>query len=66
MSVNRALDGSYIGLQCDTCAKPSPSTQEIMAGHGLNRMGWHCSGGTHICPDCPHPAPTRAIVVARS
>lgn len=59
MSVNRSADGEYLGLKCDTCEKPSPTTQEIMAAHGLSRMGWYCSGGTHICTDCPHPADTR-------
>lgn len=59
MSVRRNQAGEYLGLQCDTCAKPSPSTAEIMEAHGLNRMGWYCSGGTHICGDCPQPEPTK-------
>ena len=62
MSVARAKDGTYIGLQCDTCAKPAPTSAEILAAHGLNRMGWHCSGGTHICKDCPQPDETRGSV----
>jgi hypothetical protein len=56
VSVARALDGSYIGLQCDTCSKPAPPSDKILKAHGLNRLGWHCSGGTHICADCPQPA----------
>lgn len=59
MSVHRAPNGDYIGLQCDTCEKPAPSTAEIMAAFGLGKMGWHCSGGTHVCPDCPQPDATK-------
>lgn len=42
-------------ILCDTCSRPAPSGGEIMAGGGLNRMGWACSGGTHLCPDCVPP-----------
>lgn len=44
--------GEYLGIQCDEpgCETMSPPAAEVLAGHGLNNMGWHCSGGTHICP----------------
>jgi hypothetical protein len=63
MSVARSPNGDYLGLKCDTCEKPSPPTDEIMRAFGLSRMGWHCSGGTHICPGCPQPAPTQGSLV---
>lgn len=47
--------GEYVGLACDTCDKDAPPAKEIMEAHGLVRLGWYCSGGTHICPDCEHP-----------
>lgn len=59
MTVIRNADGNYEGLACDTCAAPAPDTATIMAGHGLINLGWYCSGGTHICPNCPHPAVDR-------
>lgn len=61
MTVKRTAAGAYVGLACDTCDTLAPGTAEILAGHGLTNMGWYCSGGTHICPSCPHPVvPTRA------
>lgn len=59
MTVHRDTNGQYVGLICDTCAKPAPPTTDIMAAFGLSRMGWHCSGGSHICPDCPQPTKTK-------
>lgn len=56
MVVKNDKTGAYEGLRCDKCATMAPSSAEIIAGHGLVNMGWHCSGGTHICPSCPHPA----------
>lgn len=47
--------GEYLGLACDTCGTMAPDSATIIAGFGLIKMGWYCSGGTHICPDCPHP-----------
>jgi len=41
-----------VRITCDKCGKPAPPAAEIMAAHGLNRMGWRCMGGTHYCPDC--------------
>ena len=27
----------------------------VMLSHfGLMNMGWQCSGGKHVCDDCPH------------
>lgn len=62
MTVKRSATGTYIGLACDTCDTLAPSTQEILAGHGLTAMGWYCSGGTHICPCCPHPERATRVV----
>lgn len=56
--VKRDEAGVYQGLACDTCGTMAPPPAEIIAGHGLIRLGWHCSGGTHICPGCPHPVAT--------
>lgn len=43
---------AYQHIKCDApgCDVISPPASEIMAGHGLMNMGWHCSGGTHYCP----------------
>lgn len=53
--VVRDDEGKYAGLGCDMCGTMAPGTKEIIAGFGLTNMGWYCSGGTHICPACPHP-----------
>ena len=45
------ITGEYIGVHCDVCSKPSPPVDKVMAGHGLNNMGWYCRGGNHFCPD---------------
>jgi hypothetical protein len=45
----------YLGIVCDKCEDPAPPAKEIMAAHGLVRLGWYCSGGNHICPKCEHP-----------
>lgn len=42
----------WISIQCDGCGAAAPPAEEIRAGHGLNHMGWRCSGGTHLCPEC--------------
>ena len=41
-----------VDVRCDKCGIIAPPAEEIMAAHGLNRMGWHCYGGKHICPPC--------------
>lgn len=51
----RDADRNYVTITCDKCQAEAPPAAEILRGHGLIHMGWHCSGGTHICPDCPHP-----------
>jgi len=45
--------GEYGGIRCDEpgCEVKAPPSKEILAAHGLNRMGWRCSGGTHFCPE---------------
>lgn len=42
----------YQHIKCDAkgCEVISPPAAEVLAGHGLVNMGWHCSGGTHFCP----------------
>lgn len=54
--------GDYLGIACDGCGVMAPPAADILAGHGLVNMGWHCAGGTHICPKHEHPvipAPVR-------
>ncbi|API59613.1 hypothetical protein BSL82_10040 [Tardibacter chloracetimidivorans] len=51
--IHKSEDGPSWGeVICDACGRGSPPAAEIIAGHGLNNMGWRCSGGTHFCPDC--------------
>ena len=47
--------GNLVGIHCDECSAPAPPAAEISKGHGLVNMGWHCSGGVHICPNHVHP-----------
>lgn len=51
--VKRDKDDRYLGLQCDApgCETMSPPAADIIAGHGLNQMGWNCTGGRHFCPE---------------
>lgn len=44
--------GDYVGIQCSNthCETMAPPAAEIILAHGLIRMGWYCSGGTHLCP----------------
>lgn len=44
--------GRQVSITCDGCGTKAPPASEILAGHGLNNMGWRCSGGTHLCPSC--------------
>lgn len=53
--IKRDEKGEYVGIACNTCGEMAPPAKEIMEGHGLVNMGWHCSGGTHICPNCERP-----------
>lgn len=41
-----------IEIRCDRCECLAPPAEAILAAHGLNRMGWTCSGGSHLCHDC--------------
>lgn len=42
----------YLHIRCDEpdCTTISPPAKEVLKGHGLVNMGWHCSGGKHFCP----------------
>jgi hypothetical protein len=44
--------GDRIKISCNGCGAEAPPASEILAGHGLNNMGWQCLGGTHLCPSC--------------
>ncbi len=52
MIVRDEISKAYLGIKCDLCPVVAPPTEEIMRGHGLVNMGWKCSGGSHICPEC--------------
>lgn len=43
---------AYHGIKCDVdgCEIVAPPAAEVLKGHGLNNMGWHCKGGAHYCP----------------
>jgi len=51
--VKRQDNGAVI--LCDICGIEAPPAKEILAAHGLIRLGWYCSGGRHRCPQCEHP-----------
>lgn len=44
-------EGQAVYIHCDICNRRAPPAEEILAAHGLNRLGWQCDGGTHLCPD---------------
>jgi len=50
--VVRDEKGENPTIICDGpgCNVKQPSGAEILKGGGLNRMGWECHGGTHLCP----------------
>lgn len=50
-----APEGDCAVIHCDICNRVAPPPKEVFAAHGLNRLGWHCTGGSHICPDHEHP-----------
>ena len=50
MYVRDKTSKEYQGIKCDQCETWAPSANELLAGHGLVNMGWHCSGGVHLCP----------------
>lgn len=53
----RDREGKYVGINCDSpgCPTKAPSSDEILAGRGLNNMGWNCAGGVHLCPEHAGP-----------
>jgi hypothetical protein len=51
----KKIDGDGPVIVCDLCERQAPPRDEITKAHGLNRMGWHCTGGSHICPGHEHP-----------
>lgn len=52
MVVRDSATDEYLGIRCDApgCDVMSPPAEKILAGRGLNNMGWECHGGTHLCP----------------
>lgn len=50
--VERDTKGDFVRIKCDDCGKPSPSKSDLIINHGLIGMGWKCTGGSHVCPDC--------------
>lgn len=55
MIITDKITKDYIGIQCDVCETMAPDVEAIQQGHGLNNMGWHCSGGSHLCPSHAPP-----------
>lgn len=55
--VTRDEISGEIGIRCDAkgCVAVAPPASEIIAGNGLNNMGWDCHGGVHFCPDHANP-----------
>lgn len=45
-------------IRCDVCGEPAPSIPDRIINHGLNGLGWKCSGGKHVCP-APTCQPTK-------
>lgn len=43
-------EANCIHIKCNECDTEAPPQAEIMKKFGLNNMGWHCFGGTHLCP----------------
>lgn len=62
MIVKDEITADYIGIQCDACETMAPDVKAIQEGHGLNNMGWYCSGGTHFCPDHAPPKPVIEVL----
>ncbi len=51
MMIRDVVTKEYVGIRCDRCETLAPPAAELLKGHGLVNMGWHCTGGTHLCPD---------------
>lgn len=60
MIVKDEITADYIGIQCDVCETMAPDADAIREGHGLNNMGWLCSGGLASLPE-PRAAATVAF-----
>lgn len=60
MIVKDEITADYIGIQCDVCETMAPDAEAIREGHGLNNMGWLCSGGSHLCPS--HAPPREGVM----
>lgn len=63
MIVKDEITGDYLGIQCDVCETMAPDADAIREGHGLNNMGWHCSGGSHLCPSHAPPQEAARLVM---
>jgi hypothetical protein len=55
MVVKRDANGENPRIHCNDCGTPAPPGDQILAGRGLNNMGWHCVGGSHLCPEHAPP-----------
>lgn len=51
MVVRRNKKDEFSHIECNQCGTPAPDGTEILKGGGLNNMGWHCVGGSHLCPE---------------
>lgn len=62
--IQRDNKGDFECIRCDCCGQPAPPTDNRIINHGLNGIGWHCTGGKHVCPapTCqPPPYPYAAM-----
>lgn len=66
MIVKDEITADYIGIQCDVCETMAPDAEAIREGHGLNNMGWLCSGGSHLCPSHAPAKPLPSIVPTKA
>lgn len=57
--MSASVKDGKVEVLCDKCGTSAPPAKTILKAHGLVRLGWYCSGGTHLCPGCPHPKATR-------
>ena len=49
--IERDDNDEFVRIRCDVCRAPAPPNSDLIINHGLNGMGWHCMGGTHLCPE---------------
>lgn len=50
--LRRDKDGAIVCISCDDCRVDAPKRTAIQKAGGLIKMGWHCLGGSHVCPKC--------------